>query len=226
MFSDHRNMVFVDGENFTIRGQELAKRKGLKLEEGTHWQEDVYLWMPGCDGDMPRYASAWAWRGGQRFLTEVVRSARAYYYTAIPGGDTRKLKKTRLALRGLNFDPEVFIKKRGEVTKGVDVSLTTSLVSHAYLDDYDVAFLICGDGDYVPVVEAIRRAGKRVVVAFFGQGYGLSPDLRIAADRYIDLEDYFLRSWREMYRERELQAEYERKQAAQAAKRQALKDAN
>jgi hypothetical protein len=80
----------------------------------------------------------------------------------------------------------VFTKQRGgEPSKGVDVTLTTALVSHAYRDDYDVAFLICGDGDYVPVVEEIKHAGKRVVVVFFGEKFGLNletptPDMRCA----------------------------------------------
>jgi hypothetical protein len=38
-------MVFVDGENFTIRGQEFAKKKGIQLESGEYWSEDV---ASGC----------------------------------------------------------------------------------------------------------------------------------------------------------------------------------
>lgn len=202
MFNDYRNMVFVDGENFTIRGQEYAKKHGVTLERGAYWEENVFLWMPEWPGDLPHYAR-------EPFDRESVtrRSERAYYYTSVPGGNERSVKKARLALRALDFEPVVFKKQRGgEPSKGVDVTLTTALVSHAYRDDYDVAFLICGDGDYVPVAEEIKRAGKRVVVVFFDAKHGLNLDLRIAADRYIDIGEGLLSSWKRMYKQREAEA--------------------
>lgn len=203
VFHDHRNMVFVDGENFTIRGQEYAKKNGVVLEKGEFWEENVFLWMPGWPSDLPAYARD---RWDRESVTR--RSERAYYYTSVPGGNERTVKKARLALRALDFEPVVFKKQRGgEPSKGVDVTLTTALVSHAYRDDYDVAFLICGEGDYVPVVEEIKRAGKRVIVVFFSEKYGLNLDLRIAADRYIDIGHDLLSSWKRMYKEREAKVE-------------------
>jgi uncharacterized LabA/DUF88 family protein len=226
MFTDQRNMIFVDGENFTIQGQRLAKARGVKLENGPWWEENVFLWMPDAQGDMGWCGSTLQRGAGALGRTPVQRAGRAYFFTSVTSGNTRRLQRIRLALRELHFDPEVFTKKRGDVTKGVDVSLTTSLVSHAYLDDYDVAFLLCGDGDYVPVVDAVRRAGKRVVVAFYGEKYGLSPDLRIAADQYVNLEGALLRAWRGLYERREKKAALEARSAAlqeKAAAEQFLK---
>jgi len=93
------------------------------------------------------------------------------------------------------------------------------LVSHAYRDDYDVAFLACGDGDYMPVVEEIKRAGKRVVVVFFNEKYGLNLDLRIAADRYIDIGDQLLRSSKGTHTDREAAERRLARQQAKAAER-------
>ena len=43
---------------------------------------------------------------------------------------------------GSSFPPEVFKRKReGEKAKGVDIALSKDLLSHAYLDNYDVAVL-------------------------------------------------------------------------------------
>jgi hypothetical protein len=199
-FHDHRNMVFVDGENFTIRGQEFARKRGIALEEGEYWAEDVFLWMPHTEGDFPRYAGGWGESG-------PARSERAYFYTSIPAGNSRARQKAALSLRKLNFEPKVFTKKKkNEPSKGVDVSLTTALVSHAYRDDFNVAFLVCGDGDYVPVVEEIKNAGRRVVVVFFNEANGLNTELRIAADRYIDIGDYFASSWESLDRARKARA--------------------
>ena len=41
--------------------------------------------------------------------------------------------------------------------KGVDIALTKDLLSHAFLDNYDAVVLVAGDGDYVPVVEELKR---------------------------------------------------------------------
>ena len=193
-FHDHRNMVFVDGENFTIRGQEFAKKKAVPIEEGPYWSNDVFLWMPYTEADYPLFAGGgWSAGGGG---DGPQRSERAYFYTSVPAGNRLTVEKTNLALRKLNFEPRVFVKKKkGEQSKGVDVSLTTALVSHAYRDDFDVAFLVCGDADYVPVVEEMKNAGRRVVVVFFDKPFGLSTELRIAADRFIDIGEFFANRW-------------------------------
>jgi hypothetical protein len=39
-------MVFVDGENFTIRGQKLAKDNSIELKEGKYFCKDTFLWFP------------------------------------------------------------------------------------------------------------------------------------------------------------------------------------
>ena len=41
-----------------------------------------------------------------------------------------------------------------------------------------------GDGDYVPLVEEVKRLGKIVVCVFFDVGNGLSPALKIACDEF------------------------------------------
>lgn len=184
-------MIFVDGENFTIRGQDLAKAAGITLIHGKYWEPDTFLWFPNMHGEFPTFSgTAWnAQHGGAD-----IRAQRSYYYTAI-AGDERKLRKTRLAIRELGFEPNVFKKVKGTKSKGVDVSLTTALVSHAYRHSYEVAYLLAGDGDYVPMVEEAKRAGRRVVVAFF-EKHGLNPELRIAADHFIDLTDPLERWWK------------------------------
>jgi hypothetical protein len=180
-FTGYTNMVFVDGENLTIRGQEFARAHGIQLVQGRYWEPDTFLWLPGVEGSAP-------------FVGTATRAERAYYYTAVVGDDER-LMTTRLAIRNLGFDPNVFKKAKGTRSKGVDVSLTTAVVSHAYRGSYEIAFLVAGDGDYAPMVEEAKRAGRRIVVAFF-ENYGLNPALRIAADVFIDLGEHFALNWR------------------------------
>jgi hypothetical protein len=42
-----RWMMFVDGENLTIRGQEFAKKNHIALSEGKFFTRDGFVWLPG-----------------------------------------------------------------------------------------------------------------------------------------------------------------------------------
>jgi uncharacterized LabA/DUF88 family protein len=53
------------------------------------------------------------------------------------------------------------------VEKGIDVSIAVEALGLAHADGYDDVVLVSGDGDYVELVEAIKRLGKRVEVAMF-----------------------------------------------------------
>lgn len=72
--------------------------------------------------------------------------------------------------------------------KGVDTHVTTSLLSGALTDLYDVAILISSDGDYAPAIDAVREAGKRVYVAFFKELR--SYHLQQAANGFVDLTPF------------------------------------
>lgn len=53
------------------------------------------------------------------------------------------------------------------VEKGIDVAIAVESLTLAYEDAYDVGLLVSGDGDYVELVEAIKRKGKHVECAMF-----------------------------------------------------------
>jgi uncharacterized LabA/DUF88 family protein len=184
--ANYTSMVFVDGENLTIRGQEFAKERGIDLIRGRWWEPNRFLWLPGTEADLIANVLQPSLQGFPN------RSERAHYYTAV-AADEENLAATRLAVRDLGFEPNVF-KKKGGRSKGVDVTLTAELVAHAYRETYGVAYLIAGDGDYAPMVEEAKRAGRFVVVSFF-ERHGLSPELRIAADRFVDLSGPFVDAW-------------------------------
>jgi len=67
----------------------------------------------------------------------------------------------------------LFTNKLGR-EKAVDVKLATDMIMLS--DIYDVAIIVSGDQDYVPVVEELKDCGKRVVnVAFKNRGGQLLP---------------------------------------------------
>jgi len=73
--------------------------------------------------------------------------------------------------------------------KGVDVSMTVSMLKLAHSHAYDQALLCTGDGDFAPLVSFIRDAlGKRVII--LGWANGVSPALRDSAYKTITLNEY------------------------------------
>jgi uncharacterized LabA/DUF88 family protein len=70
--------------------------------------------------------------------------------------------------------------------KEVDVAMACEMVVHALRDSYDIAIVVSGDQDFVPAIQHVQAAGKRVEVAAFGVSIGKA--LMKAADRFHDLD--------------------------------------
>lgn len=182
-----RWMMFIDGENFTIRGQEFASATSLKLVAGPYWKKDVFLWLPDLLG---RQTSLMTGQIGRDVSPTAVR---AHYYTTVQG-DEQALRDTEAALWKLEFQPEVFKKPKTRSSKGVDITLARDMLSHAYQHHYDIALVVAGDADYVPLLEAVKKTGKMVALSFFTD-YGLSDSLVLASDDFFDLSDWFTERW-------------------------------
>jgi hypothetical protein len=133
-----RWMLFVDGENLTLRAQKLAADKELPLREGTHFMRDCFVWLPGVMASQALFQEA----------TPIQDQAvRAYYYTSLVA-DEAKRTSVREAIWNLGFTPQVFKKDRGQSkSKGVDITLTKDVLSHAFMSNYDVAVLVAGDAN-------------------------------------------------------------------------------
>ena len=165
-------MVFVDGENFAIR------YKGIlgKQDKPSHVEyiPDIFLWSKLLD----------------RACHNTFNVVRKYYYTSIRG-DQNKLEETEDEIKNSNIDaPRVFKKYRNGKTKKVDISLSTDMLYHATKKNYDVALLIAGDEDYIPLIEAVQLEGCRVYVWFFSNG--LSRSIRVKCDKFVDITRYML----------------------------------
>lgn len=187
-----RWMLFVDGENFTMRGQEFACSQGFSLPAHSPWyMENTFLWIPNFSlsslhsfvQERPHYLHQ--------------KPERAFYYTSVQGA-LDKIGQVREKLWTLGFSPQVFQKPKGRRAKGVDIALTKDLLSNAFFNNYEIALLVTGDGDYLPVIEEIKRLGKMVVVLFFAY-CGLNSELRLASDAFIDVSSTFHKEWARYY---------------------------
>lgn len=184
-------MLFVDGENFTIRAQAVAKANQVELNNGPFFLNDVFLWFPN-------FPATRAMTNSDGTPTQVQHHAiRAHYYTSVVG-DEVKLQETRASLHALGFQPSVFKKdKKSQRTKGVDISLATDVLSNTFQDNFDVAVLVAGDADYIPLIAEVKRKGKLVYLVFFGgPSAGLNRELELASDRFFDCTNSLIESWR------------------------------
>lgn len=160
-------MVFVDGENLAIRyGHALG---GVSPLPHVAYRKDVYVWSSLLN--MERHATC--------------DTVRRHYYTSTTGSsEERECVREELSKLGLET-PRVFQRHKQRGSKQVDISLCVDMLTHAHRKNYDVAVLVAGDEDYVPLVEAVAAEGRRVCLWFLEDG--LNPVLRNSADYFYDL---------------------------------------
>jgi len=77
--------------------------------------------------------------------------------------------------------------------KKVDVLLAVEMLDHAFRKNMAAAFLVAGDGDFTPVVEAVTRLGTWVQVFYAPDG--ASRELYSAADMGMPLSFNDFWSW-------------------------------
>lgn len=70
----------------------------------------------------------------------------------------------------------------------MDTAITADLVDLAHRDEYDVAYLLSADSDFIPAVRIVLRLGKTV----FGVSARRSRELGQAVTKYIPVRsDWF-----------------------------------
>ena len=160
-------MIFVDGENLAMRykamlGDDLPKPHVLH-------EPDVFVWT--------QYANLRS--------SPYCRVVRRHYYTSAQGDDD-KLKALTDRLKDVGIEaPFVFKKEKTRKSKQVDILLATDMLTHAFRKNYEMAILVAGDEDYIPLVKAVMSEGHKVVLWFLTDG--LDPKLVNAVDHYFDL---------------------------------------
>lgn len=205
-----RTYLYVDGENHYRRTQaafqtehEVADLKDLNAQWAcpeTGSMTKVFVDDPGRVFWTPYFLVHF--RSGFH-PDHYVR--RAMYFTTIVGQNDKQYP-LELYIRQFGFDPFVIQElkdlatKRGNIfrdraiiesPKGVDVALAVRMVEDAYLDHYDEAILFSSDVDFLPAIYAVRRRGKRVVVAAYEDGLSehYSP-LRTVPDDFWNLSEW------------------------------------
>lgn len=135
-------------------------------------------------------------------LSEGTNRLRAIFYDGVPENIPLKKKNFHDALQHNGIQLRTKILKNREhyctkchnkdmrtVQKGVDVSLATDILRHAWQNSCDICIVVSGDEDYKDAIECAKERGVKVWVASFKNS--LSADLRRSADKVIFLDDLF-----------------------------------
>lgn len=81
-------------------------------------------------------------------------------------------------------------REKGLKQKGVDTLIAIDMLSKAYQDQYDIAFLIAGDEDFSPVIDYVKNTGKRIYGIYFDKT--ISSNLKEKLDKSFVLMDEWL----------------------------------
>jgi hypothetical protein len=122
---------------------------------------------------------------------------RGYYFASASG--TRKEQHAR-DLHALGFSPDVSTRIKPDswakqkasegITvisrpKPVDILIATQVLEDCMADNFDECIFVGGDEDFVPLLQAVRRRGKRVVLVAFERWLADDQRLRFVCDRFV-----------------------------------------
>lgn len=181
---NRRTLALVDGENLVFRFQDMIE-KGKKKNKATYHELDAFVWMPRI------------------FIMSPFDIFRVSYYTTVVGDELRVKEMNELiAKQGYHFhfgrnkeyqgtlNPHVFKKdNKSRKTRAVDINITIDALTHVYNKSADIIFIISGDGDFLPLINEIKRMGKLAIVGALSEG--LEDELKYTADRFYSLDHYF-----------------------------------
>jgi uncharacterized LabA/DUF88 family protein len=177
-----RSILFVDGENLTLRYQAMLAAGSVPRKGVIHTQ-DVFVWHEKIDVD----------------LRKVIRVC---YYTSIVGDEPQvvdiKKQLSQIQFTTIADDggisgqivPVVFKKpSKSQKTRNVDIQIVIDIMRYAFTDEIDRVYLATGDGDYLPLIQEVMRRGKQVELLAFSSG--LNTTLPYSVDRFFDLDTVF-----------------------------------
>lgn len=156
MGSEKRVAVFIDGNNFYFGLRKLyGKNKSLK------------------NFDFEKFS---------QFLAGKEKVVGIYYYNALLDKEhnpdkydsqkeffeeLKKIPNFNLVLCKLLKRTIAGTNKVYYIIKEDDINMAVDIVENAYDNNYDIAVLVSGDGDFVPAVRSVKKKNKNVKNVFF-----------------------------------------------------------
>ncbi len=207
-------IVFIDGSNW----YHAAKRIGVVVSDIDYWNFahklaqqhrrviGVRYYVGQVSGDLTRSRKQKTFIRTLEKQNVQITLGRIEKKKIQPGNNQiqRKLRNFLLSRGHLIKEPSVLNGLQSIISeetyiyteKRVDVSIAVDMVMKAMNNEFDVAYLVSADGDFIPAVEAVREMGKKIFAATPGTGY----ELQKAVNSFIPLprewfsDDVFLHS--------------------------------
>lgn len=163
-----RTMVFIDYQNFNISMRNyissvqekpfnidylnLAQKLNNKLSiKSTLMKTYLFAYKPCNDlMQLTTYYNYYQWLSGikNKPFLEIIEGTQE--------------------IRQISKDIPININDTSTYTtqeKGTDINLAVSMLSKGYQNAYDIAILVSGDTDYIPVIKELHHLGKIVILA-------------------------------------------------------------
>lgn len=125
------------------------------------------------------------------YFTEGRELYNAFYFTGLNAPSEVKDRKFLEAMTYIGYTvrtkhiKEIVDSESGETIQKANLDIEIVIDMFNTVDQYDVAVLLSGDGDFERAVELIRTKGKRIIAAST-KGMA-SYELVNAVDKYVDL---------------------------------------
>jgi len=182
-------MVFIDGSNWYHAMKSIGLYSSRidywnfarKLSEEHRSVVEIRYYVGKVSGDLTRT------REQEQFLNTIknqnVRVVLGSVEKQRVQPDKNQIQQTLKKLRGAfsDLNPMILDELERLMSEGtyvdkekkVDVNLAVDMVARAMKNEFDVAYLVSADGDFVPAGKTVRETGKKVFAATPGHGYGL-----------------------------------------------------
>lgn len=139
-------------KNFNINYSLLAQCINEKVKQNTVLMKTYLFAYRPCDELMKltKHQQYYAWLSGIKNKP---------YFEVIEGTQE---------IRTINANTKIDIKNESTYRteeKGTDINLAVNMLSKGYQNAYDVAILVSGDTDYIPVIRELHHLGKIVILA-------------------------------------------------------------
>lgn len=163
-----KSMAFIDYQNFeicktdylksikrntfNINFQKLANCLNDRIPLQPNLMKTFLFAYKPCDEllQLDTYRNYYNWLSGLRNKP---------FFEVIEG--VQQLRPVNSSIPINIYDNSTFKTKE----KGTDINLAVNMLSKAYQNAYDIAILVSGDTDYIPVIKELHNLGKIVVLA-------------------------------------------------------------
>lgn len=191
-----RAIVFIDGSNFYFGLKRFCRKTSpfdfVEFARRCCGQRELkriyYHTAPEHQQCDPR-----GYKEQRSFFSHLRNSGVEIVLGRLEDRKLRLDKDELIRLLGEDLGNMVY-EQKGEIvvsyhrTKSVDTGIAVNMLDFAVDEEYDVAILVTGDGDFDSPIEAVKRRGKQVEVAFFKSFFPRA--LRPVCDACIYVDDF------------------------------------